>query len=166
MGHLPVFYNYYPSDKGYYNKRGSIDKPGKDYVFSSPDPLWAFGAGLSYTTFEYEAIKLSKESLTPEEICHIEVKVKNTGTIDGKEVVQLYVRDKVSSVVTPIHELKRFEKVFIKAGETVIVKFDLPVSELALYNAEMKKVVEPGEFELQVGTASDQIKFIKTIAVK
>lgn len=166
VGHLPVFYNYYPTDKGYYNKRGSIDTPGKDYVFSSPDPLWAFGTGLSYTTFEYQNMNLSKQSLTPDETCHIEVTVKNTGNVDGKEVVQLYVRDKVSSVVTPIHELKRFEKVFIKAGETAIVKFDLPINELALYNVDMKKIVEAGEFELQAGTASDQIKLIKTIIVK
>jgi len=166
VGHLPVFYNYYPTDKGYYNVRGSIEKPGKDYVFSNPDPLWAFGTGLSYTTFNYEAITVSKDSFTADESCHIEVNVKNTGTMDGKEVVQLYVRDIVSSVVTPIRELKRFEKVFIKSGESVKVKFDLPMSELALYNVVMKKVVEPGEFELQVSTASDQIKLKKIIQVR
>lgn len=166
VGHLPVFYNYYPSDKGYYNKRGSVDSMGRDYVFSSPDPVWAFGTGLSYTNFAYESIKVSKETLTADETCRVEVTVKNTGTRDGKEVVQLYVRDKVSSVATPVRELKRFEKVLIKAGETVKVRFDLPMSELALYNAEMKKLVEPGEFELQVGTASDKILLQKTIQVK
>jgi beta-glucosidase len=165
VGHLPVFYNHYPSDKGYYNKRGSIDEPGRDYVFSNPDPVWAFGSGLSYSTFSYEAMRLSKESFTAGETCHIEVTVRNSGAVDGKEVVQLYVRDKVSSVVTPVQELKRFEKVFIRAGETVKVAFDLPISELALYNADMKKVVEPGEFELQAGTASDQIRLTKTIRV-
>jgi beta-glucosidase len=165
VGHLPVFYNYYPSDKGYYNKRGSVDQPGKDYVFSNPDPLWAFGTGLSYTTFDYQRMEVSKTSLQADENCHIEIIIKNSGHIDGKEVVQLYVRDKVSSVVTPVKELKRFEKIFIKAGETAIVKFDLPIKELALYNADMKKVVEPGEFELQVGSASDQIKLIKSIEV-
>jgi len=166
VGHLPVFYNYYPSDKGYYNKRGSVDSMGRDYVFSSPDPVWAFGTGLSYTSFRYESINVSKETLTDRETCRIEVTVKNTGTREGKEVVQLYVRDKVSSVATPIRELKRFKKVSIKAGETVKVRFDLPMNELALYNAEMKKVVEPGEFELQVGTASDKILLQKTIQVK
>ena len=100
------------------------------------------------------------------ETCHIDVTVKNSGAVDGKEVVQLYVRDKVSSVLTPVRELRRFEKVFIKAGESVTVRFDLPIAELALYNADMKKVVEPGEFELQVGTASYQIKLTKTIQVK
>lgn len=165
-GHLPVFYNHYPSDEGYYKKRGSIDSPGKDYVFSSPDPLWAFGTGLSYTTFEYQSMKVSKAVYGVGETCHIDVTVKNSGAVDGKEVVQLYVRDKVSSVLTPVRELRRFEKVFIKAGESVTVRFDLPIAELALYNADMKKVVEPGEFELQVGTASDQIKLTKTIQVK
>jgi beta-glucosidase len=166
VGHLPVFYNHYPSDKGYYNKRGSIDEPGKDYVFSNPDPLWAFGSGLSYTSFAYEGMDVSKASFTDGETCHIEVTVRNSGKLDGKEVVQLYVRDKVSSVVTPVQELKRFAKVAIKAGATVKVGFDLPIGELALYNADMKKVVEPGEFELQAGTASDQIKLTKTITVK
>lgn len=165
VGHLPAFYNHYPSDNGFYKKRGTIDQPGKDYVFSSPDPVWAFGTGLSYTTFGYESVSLSKMQFNPEETCHIEVRVKNTGKVDGREVVQLYVRDKVSSVATPVRELKRFEKVFIKAGETARVKFELPMAELALYNGEMKKVVEPGEFELQVGTASDQIKLVKTIEV-
>jgi beta-glucosidase len=165
VGHLPVFYNYYPTDKGYYHKPGSIESPGKDYVFSSPDPLWAFGTGLSYTTFKYEAISLSKESLNNTDTCHLKITIKNAGPVDGKEVVQLYVHDKVSSVVTPVKELKRFEKVFIRAGESVIINFDLPVSELALYNVDMKKVVEAGEFEIQVGTASDDIRLVKTIRV-
>ena len=165
VGHLPVFYNYFPTDKGYYNKRGSPDHPGKDYVFSSPDPLWAFGTGLSYTTFDYQSLTLLKHVFTDGDTCHLQVTVKNTGPVDGKEVVQLYVRDKVSSVVTPVQELKGFQKVFIKAGESVKVTFDLPVEDLALYNADMKKVVEPGEFELQVGGASDQIKLKESIEV-
>jgi len=165
-GHLPVFYNHYPSDEGYYKKRGSIDSPGKDYVFSNPDPLWAFGTGLSYTTFGYQSMNVSKEVYTTGETCRIDVTVKNSGAVDGKEVVQLYVTDKVSSVLTPVRQLRRFEKVFIKAGESRTVRFDLPIAELALYNADMKKVVEPGEFELQVGTASDQIELTKTIQVK
>ncbi|MDH7460624.1 glycoside hydrolase family 3 N-terminal domain-containing protein [Chitinophagaceae bacterium 26-R-25] len=166
VGHLPVYYNHYPSDKGYYHKPGSVDSLGKDYVFSSPDPLWAFGTGLSYTTFKYDDMKVSKTSFNQKETCHIEVTVTNTGNMDGKEVVQLYVRDKVSSVETPVKELKRFEKVLIKKGSSAKVAFDLPINELWLYNADMQKVVEPGEFELQVGTASDNILLQKTITVK
>ena len=165
VGHLPVYYNYYPTDKGFYNKPGTIDSPGKDYVFSDPLPVWAFGRGLSYTTFEYQDISLSSDKFTENDTCTIQVNVKNTGQRDGKEVVQLYVRDKVSSVVTPIKELKRFAKVLIKTGATEKVTFKLSMKELSLWNIDMKEVVEPGEFELQVGTASDSILFTKTITV-
>ncbi len=166
VGHLPVYYNYYPSDKGFYNIRGSVDKPGRDYVFSSPDPVWAFGHGLSYTTFEYKSMKVSSKNLTSDDTCEITVEVANIGKRDGKEVVQLYVNDMISSVVTPVKELKRFEKVFIPAGETRSVTFRLPMQELALWNVHMQEVVEPGDFELQVGTASDDIRLTEMITVK
>lgn len=166
VGHLPVFYNYYPTDKGFYNKRGSVDAPGNDYVFSSPDPVWAFGYGLSYTTFEYKSMKVSSKQLKADGTCEIVVEVANTGKRDGKEVVQLYVNDVVSSVVTPVKELRRFEKVFIPAGDKRLVTFTLPMQELALWNADMQEVVEPGDFELQVGTASDDIRLRETITVE
>ena len=94
------------------------------------------------------------------------MEVANTGKRDGKEVVQLYVNDIVSSVVTPVKELRRFEKVFIPAGETRTVKFNQPKKELALWNTDMKEVVEPGDFELQVGAASDDIRLTEIITVK
>jgi beta-glucosidase len=164
-GHLPVYYNYYPTDKGYYKRPGSHEKPGNDYVFASPDALWPFGFGLSYTSFKYEKLEVKNDKLKTDDTAEIKVTLTNTGSADGKEVVQLYVRDKVSSVVTPIRELKRFEKVFLKAGESKTVTFNLPVEELALYNAEMKKIVEPGEFELQIGSSSENILLRKTIEV-
>ena len=92
--------------------------------------------------------------------------MENTGKRDGKEVVQLYVRDKISSVSTPIKQLKAFKKVFIKAGEKKKVTLEVPMSELALYDVRMKPVVEPGEFEIQIGSSSDRIHFNKTILVK
>jgi beta-glucosidase len=165
VGHLPVYYNYYPTDKGFYKIRGSVEKPGRDYVFSDPFPVWAFGRGLSYTTFRYDNMNLSSDKFGENDTCKIQVNVTNTGSMDGKEVVQLYVRDKVSSVVTPIKELKRFKKVLIKAGQTEKVSLDLPIQELSLWNIDMKNVVEPGEFELQVGTASDSILLSKKITV-
>lgn len=165
VGHLPVYYNYLPSDKGFYHAPGSPGKPGRDYVFSSPEPLWAFGHGLSYTSFKYLNVKLSSETLLPTDTLEVTVKIANTGSRDGKEVVQLYVRDQVSSVVTPIKQLKAFAKPFIKAGDTVMIILKLPMSELALYNLEMKRVVEPGDFEIQIGSASDDIKLTKTITV-
>ena len=165
MGHLPCFYNYLPTDKGFYRRPGEKNKPGKDYVFSSPQSLWAFGHGLSYTDFEYLSATTSKEDYGQKDIIEVIVSIRNTGERDGMEVPQVYVRDVVSSIVTPIQELKGFAKVMIKKGATEEVKISIPVSELALYNREMKKVVEPGTFELQIGRASDDIRIKKVITV-
>lgn len=165
VGHLPCFYNYLPTDKGFYRRPGEKNKPGKDYVFSSPQSLWAFGHGLSYTDFEYLSATTSKEDYGQKDIIEVIVSIRNTGERDGMEVPQVYVRDVVSSIVTPIQELKGFAKVMIKKGATEEVKISIPVSELALYNREMKKVVEPGTFELQIGRASDDIRIKKVITV-
>jgi beta-glucosidase len=165
VGHLPCYYNYLPSDKGYYKNPGNISKTGNDYVFSNPDALYSFGHGLSYTTFEYQDVTLSKEKLKPTDTLVIDVKVKNTGSRDGKEVVQLYVRDVVSSVVTPVKQLKAFNKMLIKTGETENVKLILPINDLFLYNRDMKRVVEPGEFQLMVGSSSEDIRLKKSIWV-
>ena len=165
VGHLPCYYNYLPTDKGFYHRPGNRNRPGKDYVFSSPQALWAFGHGLSYTDFEYLSATTSKEDYGWNEVIEMTVTIRNTGGYDGMEVPQVYVRDVVASVVTPVRELKGFEKVFIKKGETRQVKIKIPVSELALYNREMKKVVEPGAFELQIGRASDDIRIKKVITV-
>ena len=165
VGQLPCYYNYKPSDKGLYKVHGTLEKPGRDYVFSSPDALWSFGYGLSYTTFNYENATISKNNVNENDTVFIDVKIKNVGAVEGKEVVQLYVRDVVSSVVTPVKQLKAFDKVDLKAGETKTVRLTLPIFELALINQQMKKVVEPGDFELQIGPASNNIKITKTIAV-
>lgn len=166
VGHLPCYYNYLPTDKGFYRSPGSKNKPGKDYVFSSPKALWAFGHGLSYTDFEYLSATTSKEDYACEDVIEVTIAIRNTGDYDGLEVPQVYVRDMVSSVVMPVQELKGFEKVLIKKGETKQVTIKIPVSELALYNKEMKKVVEPGAFELQIGRASDDIRIKKVITVE
>ena len=166
VGHLPCYYNYLPTDKGFYRSPGSKNKPGKDYVFSSPKALWAFGHGLSYTDLEYLSATTSKEDYACEDVIEVTIAIRNTGDYDGLEVPQVYVRDMVSSVVMPVQELKGFEKVLIKKGETKQVIIKIPVSELALYNKEMKKVVEPGAFELQIGRASDDIRIKKVITVE
>lgn len=166
VGHLPCFYNYLPTDKGFYHRPGETNKPGKDYVFSSPKSLWAFGHGLSYTDFEYLSATTSKEDYSCDDMMEVTVNIRNTGAYDGMEVPQVYVRDVVSSVVMPVQELKGFEKVLIKKGETKQVTIHIPVSELALYDKNMKKVVEPGAFELQIGRASDDIRIKKMITVE
>lgn len=166
VGHLPCFYNYLPTDKGYYKQPGSPEKPGKDYVFSSPAALWAFGHGLSYTEFDYLSLETDKEDYRQEDTIRAIVTLQNTGNCDGMEVVQLYVRDVVSSVVTPVHELKGFRKVSVPQGGKVAVEIKVPVSSLCLYNQEMQRVVEPGAFELQLGSASDDIRIKKLITVE
>lgn len=166
VGHLPVYYNYYPSDKGFYKNPGTYEKPGKDYVFSNPEALWPFGFGLSYTKFEYKSMTIDKNMFNPTDTARIVITLSNTGSRSGKEVIQLYVRDKVSSVVAPVRELKRFKKISFEANETKTVEFSLPIMELAIYNRDLKKVVEPGEFVIQLGTSSNDIVLKKTIEVR
>lgn len=165
-GHLPCFYNYLPTDRGFYHQSGKINQPGRDYVFDSPDALWSFGHGLSYSSFIYKQMNTDKEDYNQEDTIRIHVDIQNTSTITGKEVVQVYVRDLVSSIVTPIHELKAFKKVEIPKGSMQTICLSIPVRELGLYNEDMEYVVEPGEFELQVGCSSSDIKLRKKISVE
>ncbi|OOQ60336.1 fibronectin type III-like domain-contianing protein [Mucilaginibacter pedocola] len=134
--------------------------------FDKPDPLWAFGYGLSYTNFKYRSCTLTDSVVAADGTIQVEVEVENTGARDGKELVQLYIRDKVSSVATPVMQLKAFKKELIKAGKTARIKLEVPVAELGLYNDKMQYVVEPGEFDIQVGSSCDNIAFHKTLLVK
>lgn len=166
-GNTPCFYNYYPSDREQiFDQGGSPENPGGHYIFEKPYALYNFGYGLSYTDFKYNTCTLSDSIFSDTGKLIVNVEVENKGKCDGKEVVQLYVRDKISSVSTPIHQLKAFKKVDIKAGEKSTISLELPISELALYNAYMKREVEPGEFEIQVGSSSDRIHFRNTIVVR
>lgn len=158
-GHLPAYYNYLPTDKGYYNEPGTYEKPGRDYVFSNTDPLWAFGHGLSYTQFEYLNAVSDKEFYQPHDTIQVTVQLKNTGQQSGKEVVQIYVRDVVSSVMTPVKQLKGFAKLELLPGQTRKTTIKIPVHELYLTDDFGNRYLEPGKFELQVGTASDHILF-------
>ena len=128
------------------------------YLDAGWEPLFPFGYGLSYTTFEYSDITLSSNSLTTNETLKVSFKLKNTGSVEGTEVAQLYVRDKVGSVTRPVKELKRFARVTLKPGETKDVVFELPVSDLAFWNIDMKYVVEPGDFDLWVAGDSQSGK--------
>lgn len=124
------------------------------YLDAGNSPLFPFGYGLSYTTFEYSDLKLSSDKLTAHDTLAVSVTLKNTGKYDGTEVVQLYVQDKVGSVTRPVKELKRFQRVTLKAGESAQVSLSLPVSELAFWGYDMNYTVEPGDFRLWVGTNS------------
>ncbi len=124
------------------------------YMDAGFDPLFPFGFGLSYTTFEYSNLKLSSENLKQNETLIVTFDLKNTGHYEATEVAQLYVQDKVGSVTRPVKELKRFARVALKPGEQKRVTFELPIEELAFWNIDMVKTVEPGDFALWVSTDS------------
>lgn len=124
------------------------------YLDAGNSPLFPFGYGLSYTNFEYSDLKLASDKLTVDGEVNVSVNLKNTGKYDGTEVVQLYVQDKVGSVTRPVKELKAFQRVELKAGESKTVTFTLPVSDLAFWRYDMTYGVEPGDFKLWVGTNS------------
>jgi beta-glucosidase len=131
------------------------------YVEGRPKPLFPFGHGLSYTRFEISAPRLSKTLVGANEPFHVEVDVTNVGAMDGDEVVQLYIRDEVSSAPRPILELKAFERVTIKRGERRTVRFDLGPQALAFWDDQMRWTVEPGTFQIGVGPSSADLRFIQ-----
>ena len=139
-GHLPVFYNYKPSAR-------------RGYLFDDVSPLYAFGHGLSYTTFSIQNVRLEKKTIRANGSTRVMVDVTNTGKREGAEVVQMYIRDVVSSVTRPIKELKGFQKVTLRPGETKTVSFDITPDLLAFYDVNMKYVVEAGEFFVMIGNS-------------
>ena len=164
-GHLPVFYNHLPSDKGFYKEPGSYDKPGRDYVFSNPASLWSFGHGLSYTKFEYLCAATDQKNYVAHDTIAVRVKLQNIGQRAGKEVVQVYVRDVVSTIVTPLKQLKGFAKVTLNPGEVTETEIRIPVHDLYLTDNWGNRFLEPGTFEIQVGCSSDNIFFTLPVNV-
>jgi beta-glucosidase len=140
-GHLPAFYNYKPSAR-------------RGYLFDDVSPLFAFGYGLSYTTFAFKNVRLEKKEIKRDGSTRVLVDVTNTGKRAGTEVVQLYIRDLFSSVTRPIKELKGFQKISLAAGETKTVAIEITAESLAFYDINMKCVVEPGDFAIMVGNSS------------
>ena len=160
-GHIPVAYDYKPSAKGINREPGTPEKPGRDYVFSSPAPVFPFGHGLSYTDFEYSDMQILGETFGNDGVT-VSVNVKNTGSVPGKEVVQLYVNDKISSVTTPVKALKGFSKISLAPGESRRVSFTVAPADLGLWNRDMKYVTEPGDFDFMFGKSSENIQCMRT----
>lgn len=165
-GHIPVFYNMVNSNKGFYHNPGSVGKPGQDYVFSSTAPLFPFGFGLSYTKFDYSNLKVSATQFAANQKVQVSVDVKNTGAVAGKEVVQMYLANKVNSVSTPIMALKGFDKIALQPGETKTVKFIVDKDDIAIWNAQMKHVTEPGPFDIMIARSAEDVVLKKTVEFK
>ena len=166
VGHLPVHYNRKPSASGYYRKPGSPDKPGRDYVDASPEPLFPFGHGLSYTTFAYSDLRLSAAQIRPDGSVEVRCKVKNAGDREGKEVVQLYLRTNSRIITMPVLELKKFDKITLRAGEERDVAFKLGPSDLAHLTPALERIVEETAYEIMVGASSADIRLRANFAVK
>ncbi|WP_367769511.1 beta-glucosidase BglX [Flavobacterium sp. WC2421] len=155
VGQVPIYYNQKNTGRPLGNKEGKFEKFRSNYIDERNEPLYPFGFGLSYTTFKYSNLKISSEKMNVNDTVKVSVDVTNDGNYDGKEVVQLYIRDLVGSVTRPIKELKGFQKIFLKKGETQIVTFEISEETLKFYNSELQFAAEPGAFEAFVGTNSD-----------
>jgi len=165
LGQVPIYYNH--KNTGRPLPEGKwFQKFRSNYLDVSNEPLYPFGYGLSYTSFSYSDLKLNNTSLKGNQTLTASITVKNTGTKDGKEVVQLYVRDVVGSITRPVKELKGFQKIFLKGGESKTVTFNITPNDLKFYNNDLKYDWEPGEFVIMVGGNSRDVKSGKVNWVK
>ena len=149
-GHVPAYYNHKPSAR-------------RGYLFDDVTPLYPFGFGLSYTTFTLTNLRLKNKKIRRNGSTKVLVDVANTGKREGSEVVQMYIRDLVSSVTRPVKELKEFRKISLRQGEKKTVELEITPESLAFYNIDMKFAVEPGDFEIMVGTSSRDSDLLRTI---
>ena len=164
VGQVPLFYNHKNTGRPLGNSEGHFEKFKSNYIDARNEPLYPFGYGLSYTTFKYGDVKLDKTSMSQKDMVTVSVDITNTGDYDGKEVAQLYIRDVIGSITRPVKELKGFQKIFLKKGETKTVSFTLSVEDLKFYNANIDFVAEPGEFQVAIGTDSN-VEFKNTITL-
>jgi beta-glucosidase len=154
VGQLPDYYYQKPSAK-------------REFLGSTTEPLFVFGWGLSYTTFEYANLRLSTDHIGPAGTTKAIVDVKNTGPVRGDEVVQLYIRDDVSSVTRPVKELRGFRRISLEPGETKTLEFTLGPDELSFLNRDMHRAVEPGIFRVMAGGNSKElVETTLTVAAK
>ena len=154
VGQVPIYYAQKNTGRPIANNEGKFEKFRSNYIDERNEPLYPFGYGLSYTTFTYGKVLLSSNTITSKAKLKASVDVTNNGNYDGKEIVQLYIRDLVGSVTRPVKELKGFQKIDLKKGETKTVVFEIGIDELKFYNSDLKFVAEAGKFEVFIGTNS------------
>jgi beta-glucosidase len=162
VGQMPIYYNHKNTGRplGDYDK---YERFRSDYIDVINAPLYPFGYGLSYTTFNYSNVTLSAAEMPVTGKVTAKVTVTNTGSRNGKEIVQLYIHDVYSTSTRPVKELKGFRKIFLKAGESKDVTFDLTADDLKYYNHELAYVCEPGDFEIMIGPNSSDVKKVKLL---
>ena len=153
-GQEPLYYNHLPTGRPVAENTKNFAKYASNYLDVRNDALYPFGYGLSYTTFSYSDIRLSSSEMTRDGSIKATVTVTNTGNRDGDEIVQLYIHDKVASISRPVRELKGFKRIHLKAGESKEVSFDITPDLLKFYDVNLKEVLEPGQFDLMIGTSS------------
>ena len=162
VGQLPLFYNHLNTGRPDPDNR-VFNRYASNYLDESNEPLYPFGYGLSYTSFDYSDLHLS--ALTPRSF-EVSFKVRNTGKYDGEEVPQLYLRDEYASVVQPLKQLKHFARFYLKRGEEREVKFILSEEDFSLVDRNLKRIVEPGTFQIMIGAASDDIRLQTKVEIK
>ncbi len=155
-GQIPIYYNHF--NTGRPPRNDSDVNYTSAYIDLQNSPEFAFGHGLSYTSFKYSNLKLSKKDMTANETITVSFDLQNTGKYAGEEVAQLYLRDVVSQPVRPVKELKGFEKVMLQPGETKTITFTVDKEKLSFYNEQLERITQPGEFRLMIGSASDDIR--------
>ena len=157
VGQIPIYYNHKSTGRPQVDGQPT-QKFRSNYLDVSNEPLYPFGYGLSYTTFAYGDVSLSKKSMAAADKQTVTIKVTNTGKYDGEEVVQLYIRDMVASITQPVKKLKAFQKIFLKAGESKEVSFTLTKDDLSFVGTDLTTIYEPGEFKVMIGGNSKDVK--------
>ena len=158
-GQLPIYYNHLNTGRPAENENDRFYRSA--YIDLSIHPKFPFGYGLSYTTFKYDNLKLSSATIKSGQTIDVSFILTNNGKYSGEEVVQLYIRDEVASVVRPVKELKDFKKIFLQPGESKMVTFKIDKEKLSFYNQKLQWIVEPGKFNLMIGSSSEDIRLKK-----
>ena len=156
VGQIPIYYNHKVTGRPY--QEGDYPKFKSNYLDAPNDPLYPFGYGLSYTSFSYGDIKLNSPTIKKNQILMASITVTNSGKYDGEETVQLYIRDMVGSITRPVKELKGFQKVILRAGESKTISFGITIDDLKFFNKDLQWIAEPGDFKLFIGTNSRDVK--------
>lgn len=165
VGQIPIYYNYKTTGRPMNPNKEGFQKFRSIYLDSENSPLYPFGYGLSYTTYHYSEVILDKHEIQSNETLHAKINITNTGKVEGSEIVQLYLRDPICSITRPVKELKGFKRISLKPGQSQTITFEITPDMLKFYNSELQHISEPGDFEVMIGSNSEEVKS-KTFTLK